>query len=101
MFLEKVKADYQNASFQLHIVLDKFAEWYHSAKSKSFSCLVSFLYDLNYDLDLTACVKSGSKIWVQVKSIKRWKMKNSGRRWKLPATICEGKENFDSQIIPA
>jgi len=27
-------------------------------------------------------------------------MKNSGERRKLPATVCEGKENFDPQIIP-
>ena len=100
MFLEEIKADYQNASPQLHAALDKFAERYRSAKSKSFPRLVSFLYDLNHNLNLTAHIKSGSKIRVQVESIKRRKMENSDGRRKLPATVCEGKENFDPQIIP-
>ena len=41
MFLEEVKADYQNASPQLRTALDKFAEQYCSAKSKSISRLAS------------------------------------------------------------
>ena len=53
-FLEEVKADYQNASPQLCTALDKFAERYRSAKSKSISLLTSYLYDLNRDLDPTA-----------------------------------------------
>ncbi|CAG8567632.1 6885_t:CDS:2 [Paraglomus brasilianum] len=66
MFLEEVKADYQNASPQLCTVLDKFAERY-----------ISF--------NPTAHVKSGSMICVQVESVKRRMTKGSGgRKQKLP-----------------
>ena len=44
MFLEEVKADYQNSSPQLCTALDKFAERYRSAKSKSIPRLTSYLY---------------------------------------------------------
>ena len=70
-FLEEVKADYQNANPQLCTALNKFAERYRSAKSKSIPRLTSYLYDLNRGLDPTACVKSGSMIRVQVESVKR------------------------------
>ena len=63
-----MKEDYQNASPQLCTALDKFAERYRSAKSKSIPRLTSYLYDLNHNLDPTARVKSGSMIRVQVES---------------------------------
>ncbi len=64
MFLEEVKADYQNASSQLCTALDKFAERYRSAKSKSIPWLTSYLYELNHNLDPTSRVKSSSIIRV-------------------------------------
>ena len=74
MFLEEVKADYQNASSsQLCTALSKFAEQYHSVKSKSIPWLISFLYDIHHDLNPTAHVKSGLMIRVQVESVKRQK----------------------------
>ena len=97
-----MKADYQNASPQLCTALDKFAERYRSAKSKSIPRLTSYLYDLNRDLDPTARVKSCSMIRVQVESVKRRKIEGSGgRKRKLPNIICEEKENFDPHVIPA
>ncbi|GBB99478.1 hypothetical protein RclHR1_35340001 [Rhizophagus clarus] len=69
--LEEVKADYQSDNPQLRTALDKFADRYHSAKSKSIPRLTSFLYDINCDLDPAAHVKSGSMICVQVESVKR------------------------------
>ncbi|GES84086.1 hypothetical protein GLOIN_2v252347 [Rhizophagus clarus] len=67
----EVKADYQSDNPQLRTALDKFADRYHSAKSKSIPRLTSFLYDINCDLDPAAHVKSGSMICVQVESVKR------------------------------
>ena len=102
MFLEEVKADYQNCNPQLCTALDKFAERYRSAKSKSIPRLTSYLYDLNRDLDPTARIKSGSMIRVQVESVKRRKTEgSSGRKRKPPNTICEEKENMDPHVIPA
>ena len=100
--MEEVKADYQNGSLQLCIALNKFAEHYDVAKSKSIPRLCSFLYDLNRELDPTAYVKSGSMIRVQVESIKRRKTENSsGGRRKLPTVVSGGKENLDPKVIPA
>ena len=97
-----MKADYQNASPQLCTALDKFAERYRSAKSKSIPCLTSYLYDLNHNLDPTARVKSGSMIRVQIESVKRRKTESSGsRKRKLPNNIREEKENLDPHVIPA
>ena len=102
MFLEEVKADYQNASPQLCTALDKFAERYRSAKSKSIPRLTSYLYELNHNLDPTSRVKSGSMIRVQVESVKRRKTESSGsRKRKLPNTIRKEKENLDPHVIPA
>ena len=70
-FLEGIKEDYQNSGSQLRIALDKFAERYDAAKSKSIPRLCSFLYDFNRDLDPTARINSGSMIRVQVESVKR------------------------------
>jgi hypothetical protein len=102
MFLEEVKADYQNASPQLCTALDKFAERYRSAKSKSIPRLTSYLYELNHNLDPTSRAKSGSMICVQVESVKRRKTESSGsRKRKLPNTIRKEKENLDPHVIPA
>ncbi|CAG8531703.1 4984_t:CDS:2 [Funneliformis mosseae] len=101
-FLEEVKSDYQIASPQLRTALDKFAERYCSAKSKSFPQLTCYLYDLNRSLNPTARVKSGSMIRVQVESVKRRKTKGSGgRKRKLPNTICDEKETLNPHVIPA
>ncbi|CAG8720386.1 4263_t:CDS:2, partial [Gigaspora margarita] len=70
LFLENVKNDYQN---------------------------VSFLYGLNYQLDPTANIRSGSMIRVQVESMKRCKLGLSNK-CRLPAI--ENKENLDPQVIP-
>ncbi|GES83311.1 hypothetical protein GLOIN_2v1883854 [Rhizophagus clarus] len=101
-FLEEVKADYQSDNPQLRTALDKFADRYRSAKSKSIPRLTSFLYDINRDLDPAARVKSDSMIRVQVESVKRRKTESSGsRKRKLPNTIREEKENLDPHVIPA
>ena len=99
LFLEDIKEDYQNGNMQLCTALNKFAERYKAAKLKSIPRLVSFLYDLNRDLDPTTRVKSGSMIRVQVESIKRRKSNGSGYKQKLPAI--KDKENLDTQIIPS
>ena len=86
----------------MRTALDKFADRYRSAKSKSIPRLTSFLYDINRDLDPTARVKSGSMIRVQVESVKRRKTESSGsRKRKLPNNIREEKENLDPHVIPA
>jgi|ERR1043165_757952 hypothetical protein len=101
--LEEIKVDYQNGGPQIRIALDKFVERYAAAKSKSIPRLCSFLYNPNHEnheLDPKSRVKSGSKIHVQVESIKRRKteVSGSGRR-KLP-TARKDKENLDPQVIP-
>ncbi|CAG8555917.1 22092_t:CDS:2, partial [Gigaspora rosea] len=77
-FLEEIKTDYKNLSPQLRVALDKFAVRYHRAKSKSILQLVSFLYDLNHNLDPATNIRSGSAIRVQVESVKRRKPARSG-----------------------
>ncbi|CAG8510741.1 9293_t:CDS:2 [Dentiscutata heterogama] len=72
-FLKEVKEDYESNNLQLRLALNKFAEQYKAAKSLSIPRLNSFLYDLNYNSDPLACIKSGRKIQVQVESIKRRK----------------------------
>jgi len=99
-FLEEMKADYQNSSLQLRTALDKFAERYQMAKSKSIPRLVFFLYDLNQNADPTSRVKSGSMIRVQVESVKHRKTESKGAKRQLPSTISEMKENLDPQVIP-
>lgn len=98
-FLEKIKEHYQNGGIKLRTALDKFIERYEAAESKSISRLVSFLYDINRDLDPTVNIRSGSMIHVQVESVKRRKSEGSGRKRKLP-TI-KDKENSDPQIVPS
>ena len=96
-----MKEDYCNGGSQIRTALDKFAERYDAAKSKSTPRLCSFLYDLNRNLDPTARVNSGAMIRVQVESVKRRKTERSGGgKRKISATIREGKENIDPQIIP-
>src|ERR1044071_3973013 len=101
--LEEIKVDYQNGGPQIRIALDKFVERYAAAKSKSIPRLCFFLYNPNHEnheLDPKSRVKSGSKIHVQVESIKRRKMEVSGSgRRKLP-TARKDKENLDPQVIP-
>ncbi|RGB22605.1 hypothetical protein C1646_775823 [Rhizophagus diaphanus] len=69
-FLEKIKKDYSNGYTQLYTALNKFAECYKVAKLKSILQLVSFLYDINCELDLAVNIRSGSMIHVQVESVK-------------------------------
>ncbi|CAG8673743.1 44306_t:CDS:2, partial [Gigaspora margarita] len=45
------------------------APYKHQAKDKSIPALTSFLYDINRNIDPFACVKSGSKIRVQVELV--------------------------------
>ncbi|CAB5362409.1 unnamed protein product [Rhizophagus irregularis] len=100
-FLEEIKEDYQNGDVQLRTALNKLAERYKAAKMKSVPRLVSFLYDMNRDLDPTIKIKSGPMIRVQVESVKRRKTEGSGRKRKLPASIIKDKENLDPQAIPS
>ncbi|CAB5385354.1 unnamed protein product [Rhizophagus irregularis] len=79
-FLEEIKEDYSNGCAQLHTALNKFAERYKAAKLKSIPRLVSFLYDINRELDPAVNIRSGSMIRVQVESVKRRKTEGSGRR---------------------
>src|SRR4051812_20921634 len=95
-FLEDIKEDYQNGSVQLCIALSKFQECYKAAKLKSISRLVSYLYDLNCDLDPTVNIRGGSMICVQVESIKWHKTEELVRKQKLPSII-KNKENLDPQ----
>ena len=100
-FLEEIKEDYHNGGSQIRTALDKFAERYDAAKSKSTPRLCSFLYDINRNLDPTVRVNSGAMIRVQVESVKRRKTERSGGgKRRISATIREGKENMDPQIIP-
>ncbi|CAB4441375.1 unnamed protein product [Rhizophagus irregularis] len=77
-FLEEIKEDYSNGCAQLHTALNKFAECYKAAKLKSIPRLVSFLYDINRELDPAVNIRSGSMIRVQVESVKRQKTEGSG-----------------------
>ncbi|CAG8767453.1 8012_t:CDS:2 [Dentiscutata erythropus] len=90
IFLEEIKIDYENSSSQLRIALDKFAEQYHRAKSKSIPRLVSFLYDLNHNSDPVAHFRSGSAICIQVEYVNRRKpTRSSSEKQKV------NKENED------
>ena len=85
----------------MRTALNKFAERYDAAKSKSTPRLCFFLYDLNHNLNSIARVNSGSMIRVQVEFVKRRKTERSGGgKRRISATIREEKENMDSQIIP-
>ena len=63
LFLEEIKDDYQNFGSQFRTALDKFTECYQAAKLTSILRLTSFFY-MNYHMDLTARIKSGSMIRV-------------------------------------
>ncbi|CAG8650128.1 18004_t:CDS:2, partial [Racocetra persica] len=89
LFLETIKRNYKNCGPNLQTALEKFAERYNAAKAKSVPALVSFLYDINRDIDPFARVKSGTKIRVQVESVKHRRTSNND------------KENIDQHIIPA
>lgn len=84
-FIESIKYDYENGGSQLQLALEKFAERYNVAKSKSTTALTSFLYNINRNADPLTRIKSGAKIHVQVESVKRRKT---------------NKENVDPQVIP-
>ncbi len=73
-FLKEIKKDYQNCDFQLYTALNKFAKCYNMIELASIFQLSSFFYDLNYDLDSIAYIKSGAYICVQVESVKKCKM---------------------------
>ncbi|RIB24670.1 hypothetical protein C2G38_2241878 [Gigaspora rosea] len=76
IFLEEIKADYENSSSQLCIALDKFAERYYRAKSTS-----------------------GSTIRVQVESVKRRKPRSGSEKRNLFA-INKENEDLDPHVIP-
>ncbi|CAB4489869.1 unnamed protein product [Rhizophagus irregularis] len=99
LFLEDKKNDYESGNMQLCSALNKFAERYKVAKLKSIPRLVSFLYDMNSNLNPVVNIRSGSMIRVQVESIKRRKTEGSGCKRKLPFSVKE-KENLDPQVIP-
>jgi len=79
--------------------LNKFAKYYEVTKLKSIFQLVSFLYDLNCNLNLIVNIRNGFMIHIQVESIKRYKTEESEHKWKLSAII-KDKENLDPQVIP-
>lgn len=58
-FLQEVKENYEKLDPQLCTALNKFAERYEAAKSQSIPRLATFLYDLNRNLDPSACTKGG------------------------------------------
>ncbi|CAG8750294.1 44630_t:CDS:2 [Gigaspora margarita] len=62
LFLETIKQNYANCGLNLQIALEKFAERYNAAKAKLIPVLMIFLYDINWNVDLLACVKSSTKI---------------------------------------
>ncbi|PKY16521.1 hypothetical protein RhiirB3_428915, partial [Rhizophagus irregularis] len=99
LFLEDKKNDYESGNMQLCSALNKFAERYKVAKLKSIPRLVSFLYDMNSNLNPVVNIRSGSMIRVQVESIKRRKTEGSGCKRKLPFSVKE-KENWNPQVIP-
>ncbi|CAG8804882.1 9160_t:CDS:2, partial [Gigaspora rosea] len=51
IFLKTVKNDYETCGPQLRTALEKLAERYNSAKSKSIPVLTSFLYNINRHVD--------------------------------------------------
>ena len=67
--------------------MNKFAKYYEVTKLKSIFQLVSFLYDLNCNLDLTVNIRSSSMIHIQVESVKQYKTEESGCKQKLSAII--------------
>ncbi|PKB96233.1 hypothetical protein RhiirA5_435193 [Rhizophagus irregularis] len=100
--IKKNQGRYSNRCAQLHTALNKFAERYKAGKLKSIPRLVSFLYDINRELDPAVNIRSGFMIRVQVESVKRRKTKGSKRKRK-PFSITNNKENLensDPQIIP-
>ena len=56
---------------------------------------------MNPYVDLTVCIRSGSMIQVQVKSVKRCKTEGSGRKRKLLAIKNKkNQKNQDPHIVP-
>ncbi|CAG8451957.1 3705_t:CDS:2 [Gigaspora rosea] len=87
-FFEAIKHDYESCGPQLQTALDKFAERYNMAKAKSVLALTTFLYNINCNTDLLVRMRSGTKIHVQIESVKRRK-------------LVDNKENSDPHTIPA
>ena len=54
---------------------------------------------MNHHADLTACIKSGSMIRVQVESVKQRKTEGSGCKRKISAV--KNKKNQDSHLVPS
>ncbi|CAG8797107.1 20458_t:CDS:2 [Gigaspora margarita] len=93
-FLRTIKDDYENCGPQLQAALEKLAEKYNAAKTKSIPALMSFFYSINRKKDLLVQVKSGAKIHVQVKSVKYRKTESDAKK-------SNNKENNDSHAILA
>ncbi|PKC57301.1 hypothetical protein RhiirA1_401509 [Rhizophagus irregularis] len=90
------------ASLHAEFIPQDREERYKAGKLKSIPRLVSFLYDINRELDPAVNIRSGFMIRVQVESVKRRKTKGSKRKRK-PFSITNNKENLensDPQIIP-
>ncbi|CAG8549760.1 3311_t:CDS:2, partial [Dentiscutata heterogama] len=87
-FVEAIKHDYENGGPQLQTALEKFAERYNTAKAKFILALTTFLYNVNHNTDPLVRMRSGTKIRVQVESVKRRK-------------LVDNKENSDPHIILA
>ncbi|CAG8454976.1 7145_t:CDS:10 [Dentiscutata heterogama] len=93
-FLKTMKDDYEYCGPQLQAALEKLAERYNAAKTKSIPALKSFLYNVNHNSDPLVHVKSGAKIRVQVESVKR-------RKTKSGVNKSGSKENYNPHVIPA
>ncbi|CAG8811967.1 18454_t:CDS:2 [Gigaspora margarita] len=89
--IENVKNNYQNSNTQLQAALNKFAECYNVAKSKSIPQLVLFLYDINYHLNPV--------VNIRIESAKHCKLEGFGHKRILPPI--KNKKNLDPQLIPS
>ncbi|CAG8768835.1 7566_t:CDS:2 [Gigaspora margarita] len=78
--LQKYNTNNKSSNTQLQATLNKFAECNNVAKSKSIPRLASFLYNINYHLNLVVNVRSGLMIHVQVESAKCHKLEGSGHK---------------------
>ncbi|RIB24237.1 hypothetical protein C2G38_2169148 [Gigaspora rosea] len=93
-FLKTIKDDYEHCGSQLQAALEKLAERYNTSKIKSIPALISFLYNVNHNLDALVRVKSGVKIHVQVESVMH-------RKTKSGVSNSGSKENCDPHVILA
>ncbi|CAG8840347.1 43878_t:CDS:1, partial [Gigaspora margarita] len=58
--------NYENSGPQLQASLEKLAKRYNAAKAKFILVLTSFLYNIKSNNDPLVCVKSSTKLHVQV-----------------------------------